>query len=273
MARSLHLILHVPKCAGRTFEYHLSKHLGPQRFWSPDKRTRKLPLELFARKYDARPPGPLEDVEAISGHLFGQSIEKMFPDREIKRSVIFRDPVKQILSWYNYRMMRYMSEGLKPFPFALFVKSFPKNPTANFLLERWLEKPWVSHGTISAKKKVMLLDASLSRFDRISDISEANALYAWHCEDLGIPTDPGRANTSEEWVKRTGWKPLGLSDLTDQDRALLESRFAVDRYLWKRWALKQDIVLEHTNASQDLQAELVRPIFELRVKAAKRYGW
>jgi len=273
VTKPLHLIVHVPKCAGRTIENHLDKHLGKNRFWTPGKRFRNLPLELFARKYDSRPPGRLEDVDAISGHLFGKSIESLFPDRQIKRSVILREPTKQILSWYNFRMMRYMSEGMKPFPFALFVKSFPKNPTANFLLERWLELPWTRHGLMSAETKVALLDATLSEFDKIVDISRADELCAWHSGYLGIPTHPERTNTSEQWVERTGWQPLQLRDLTDQDQKLLATRFAIDRYLWQRWALKQDVAFQPSGAFDDIRAELARPIFEIRVKAARRRGW
>lgn len=273
MVRKLHVVLHVPKCAGRTIEDHLFRHLGNKRFWNPGKRTRSLPLEILDRKYDATPPGSLDDIEAISGHLIGRSIERMFPDRKIIRSVILRDPEKQIMSWYNYRMMRYISQGLHPFPFDVFVRSFPTNPVAYFLLERWFELPWIRHGTLSPEKKVALLDEELSKFDRIVDISEANNLCAWLSGDLSIPLEPNRTNTSEEWASRTGWKLMSFRDLTDRQQKLLRNRFTIDRYLWRRWALKEDVVFERSDSESVLAQEFLRPLYEARLRLARRFGW
>ncbi len=273
MDRNLHLLVHVPKCAGRSIEDHFQKHLGPQRFWRPGKRTNLVPLELLGRKYDARPPGRLEDVEAISGHLFGRSIEKLFPDRMMVRSVILREPEKQMLSWYNYRMMRYLSEGLHPFPFRLFVRAFPVDPVAHFLLERWLELPWTTYAMMTAQQKVALLDDALSHFDRVVDIAEASDLCAWHSRDLGIPEDADRTNTSDQWSDRTGWQPLKLSELSEQDLSLLQSRFLIDRYLWRRWALKQNVSFERSMAQVLLPSEPMRAFYELRLRMARETGW
>ncbi|MGE3426400.1 MAG: hypothetical protein AB7I44_06405 [Hyphomicrobiaceae bacterium] len=273
MARRLHLIVHVPKCAGRSIENHLQLHLGAERFWRPGKRTRRLPLEVLGRKYDASPPGPLDNVDAISGHMFGQSIEKLFPDRQLVRSMILREPEKQILSWYNYRMMRYLTEGLHPFSFRLFLQSFPVDPVAQFLLERWLEMPWIRIATLTAAQKVALLDRTLSQFDRIVDIAEADDLCAWHCDDLGIPGAAERTNTAEQWVLRTSWKPLKYRDLAERDRRLLKGRFAVDRYLWRRWALKQDIEFERAAPRRVIPHEPLRPFYEIRLRTARQFGW
>jgi len=228
---------------------------------------------MLARKYDATPPGPLEKIDAIAGHLFGHSVEKLFPDRQFVRSVILREPEKQILSWYNYRMMRYLSQGLHPFSFGLFLQSFPVDPVAHFLLERWLEMPWVKIAALTAAQKVALLDRSLAQFDRIVDIAEADDLCAWHCEDLGIPITAERINTSEQWARRTGWKPLRQSDLTERELRLLRGRFTIDRYLWRRWALKQDTEFKNTRPRRLVPHEPLRPFYEMRVRSARQFGW
>lgn len=272
MKRKLHLVLHVPKCAGRSIERHLERHLGEQRLWRPGKRKHVLPLEMLRRKYEAKPPVALDGIDAIGGHLFGQSIEALFPNREFVRSVILREPEKQILSWYNFRMMRYLSQGLHPFSFTLFVRSFPVDPVTHFLLERWLEMPWAKIASLTARQKAALLDASLSKFDRVVDISEADALCAWHCEDLGIPLTAERTNTSEQWASKTGWKPLTFNDLSDSERELLRRRFTVDRYLWRRWALKQDISFVPATTSV-IPREPLRVVYELRLRSARQFGW
>ncbi len=272
MTKNLHLLVHVPKCAGRTIETHFQRHLGSERFWSPSRRSKRLPPEILGRKYDPTPPGPLDKIDAISGHMFGQSIEKLFPDRQFIRTVILRNPEQQILSWYNYRMMRYMSEGLYPFSFSLFLRAFPTDPVAYYLLERWLEMPWIRIASLSAEQKVALLDQTLSQFDRVVDISKADELCAWHCQDLGIPLVPGRSNTSDEWVEKTGWKPIKHSDLSEHELQLLRGRFAIDRYLWRRWALKQDIKFERTSPSEFIPRQSLRPLYQLRLRTARQFG-
>jgi len=67
--------IHVPKCAGTTVEEHLERQLGKVGFWSPPKRSRKVPLEIFGRKYHAIPPGRPEQVREIWGILSGAPLK------------------------------------------------------------------------------------------------------------------------------------------------------------------------------------------------------
>ena len=143
MMDTLLIHIHVPKCAGTTLEQHFASELGVTGFWKTRKRTRKFPLELFSYKYDPTLPGPAEKVRAISGHFAGHSLAKLFPERRIVRSLILREPQSLMLSWYNFRIMRYMRKGQKPYSFSLFLRSMRMNPVAHFILERWVELPWI----------------------------------------------------------------------------------------------------------------------------------
>jgi hypothetical protein len=272
VADTAHMILHVPKCAGRTVENHLQRHLGA-RFWSTAKRTRSLPLGLFGRKYALAPPGPIDNVVAVSGHLLGRSVEQLFPDRRIVRSVILRDPQKQMLSWYNFRMMRYIKAGLVPYSFDLFLRSTSVDPVAHFLLERWLELPWYRIAALSAAEKAHLLDTALAEFDRVVDISEADNLIAWHSTALGLPAQAVRANSAQEWERRTGWQSVRLADLQPALLDELNDRVQLDVYLWRRWALKQNVVLDAASCAPFFREELSRMVPQLRRRVARRYGW
>jgi hypothetical protein len=265
----LHVVLHVPKCAGRTMENHLAKHLG-SRFWSPEKRSRKLPLELYGRKYNLVPPAPTEDIAAVSGHFLGKSIERLFPGRPIVRSVVLREPERFFLSLYNFRMMRYIAAGQSAYPFALFMRSLPVDPVSYFLLDTWLENSWMRIATLTAAQKAALLDEMLEGLDRVVDISEADDLIAWHSRDLGIPEQAARTNTGEEWSERTGWKPLKPSDLAPAERAALADRLNLDRYIWRRWALKQRVAFESATVASFLRHELPRPVAQIRRRLARR---
>lgn len=264
MPSKLHLLVHVPKCAGTSVEQHLLEHLGRAGVWLPPKRTRQLPLELFGRKYASDPPGRRADIRAVSGHFIGDSIARQFPDRTIVRSVILRQPEQQMLSHYNYRMMRYLKSGQRPYPFVDHLYSMPVAPVAHFLLERWLEMPWPRMAAMSLRDKARLLDEALARFDRIVDIKEADAHIAWVSHDLGIPEVTTAKNTSTSWQATTGWQPLRLEELADKDRAAMERRLSLDRYLWRRWALKENVQFDEQESGAFLLEELRRPAYQIR---------
>ncbi|MBU2532084.1 MAG: sulfotransferase family protein [Alphaproteobacteria bacterium] len=269
MTTGLHVMLHIPKCAGTTMEGHLTRHLGKRRVWTPKKRTRRFPLELFGRKYDPRPPGPLDDIVAVSGHFIGRSIERHFPNRRIKRSIILRDPERLMMSYYNYRMMRYISQGQRPFPFIFHMRALPPNPVATFLLERWLEMPLIRVVALDRAKKAALLDDALCTFDHVVDISQADDLTSWCSRDLGIPETADRSNTAETWERHTGWKSVRLEDLADAERDELRERVALDHYLWRRWALGEIGVLAPRVRTLEISSQLARPGYQIRRRLAR----
>lgn len=250
-------------------EQHLEKHLGTG-FWSPEKRPRGLPLELYSRKYDENPPVPASGIAAISGHYLGRSIEQLFPGRPIVRSVVLREPERFFLSLYNFRMMRYLAAGQNTYPFALFMQSLPVDPVSYFLLDTWLENSWVQIASLTATQKAALLDEMLAGFDRVVDIAEADDLIAWHSRDLGIPEQATRTNTEEEWSQKTGWTPLKLSDLAPSERETLAGRLNLDRYIWRRWALKEPAAFESGTVASFLRHELPRPVAQVRRRLARR---
>lgn len=268
---TLHVVLHVPKCAGSTMEIHFAKHLGPTRFWSPPKRKTRLALETFGRKFDATPPGPVDNIAVVSGHFIGRSIENLIPDRPIVRSVVLREPERFVLSLYNFRMMLYIVAGRNTCSFSLFLKSLQTDPISHFLLDRWLEKPWATIAGLTSAKKAALLDEMLANLDHVVDISGVDELIAWHSRDLGIAEEAARANTQEEWVHKSGWTPLRLSDLTPSEREMLARRVNLDRYIWRRWALKEPVAFEPAAVAPFLLHELPRPIYQARRRIARRW--
>lgn len=271
MTSELCVILHVPKCAGRTIERHLRDNLSAGGLWIPQRRTGWLPLEMYDRKYDPKPPGPLDAISAVSGHFIGRSIEQLFPHRRIVRSVILRNPVEWVLSYYNYRMMRYVSHGQSPYSFETHFNSLPADPVAHFLLERWLELPWITIARLSTSKKIAILDDALGKLDWVADISEASDVAAWHSRKLGIPEVAKRVNTSQEWQQKTGWKPLSLHELQPDAVDALNRRLSIDKYLWQRWALKRNIEY-YGNPAGFLRNEITRSAYQIYRRLLRDHG-
>ncbi len=102
---SLLFLFHIPKTAGTSLRQAMVDklvldegfiHLGPY-----GDRTRHenglKPLE----QYSAR---ELDRIQVVSGHYLSTDFEKYFPDRDIKRAIILREPATRILSQYNHAM-------------------------------------------------------------------------------------------------------------------------------------------------------------------------
>ena len=263
MTGRIFCVLHVPKCAGSTIEAHLRKQLGGEAFWCPPKRTRKLPLEFLGRKYASGLPGPATAIRAVSGHFIGRSIEKYFSGRQISRTLLLRRPVDLVLSWYNFRMMRYIAAGLAPYPLGLHLRSAPQDPVANFLLERWLELPLWTIAAMSVERKAKLLDDALGAFEFVGDIRECDDLVAMISSELGIETNAEAANTSESWRKRVDWKPLRFESLTDSCVEMIRASTQLDEYLWRRWALKERVTFRPTPSRSSPMHEWRRPYYEV----------
>lgn len=268
MNRPVFVVLHIPKCAGSTIETHLAEHLGT-RFWSPRKRSRRFPLEIFGRKYDARPPVPPHRIRAVSGHFLGASIKRLFAPRPLHCSVLLRDPRQLMLSWYNFRMMRYLDAGQSPYPFSTHMRALPSDPMAHFLLEQWFELPWWRIARLQLSAKIAMLDSMLSQFDFVGDISDCDALTAQISRALGIPENAERKNTSADWQKRVAWTPVRYEDLSEADRRALEARTRLDNYLWRKWALGQSAKLSIGDVASFMGNEMLRPIYEIRRKTRR----
>lgn len=263
---TVHLCLHVPKCAGTTVEAHLARHLGPA-FWSPDRRLRALPVSLMGRKYAMPPPVAPEGIRAVSGHWIGRSVERLFAGRAIRRSILLREPGALMLSWYNHRMARYAAAGRARYGFALHLASLPPDPVAHFLLERWLELSWGRLAAMTGAQKRRRLDALLAGFDFVGDVGECDRLIAWLARDLGVSPDATRANTAGG-RSGTAPAPIGLADLSPAERAALERRTRLDRWLWQRWAAGRDCPLPAPSLPF-LAGELARPLAELRRRSGQ----
>lgn len=231
--------IHVPKCAGTTIEQHLRDHLGPQSFWMPQKRTTTLPLELFGRKY-RRPVGlDAERIAAISGHYAGRSVESGFVGRRIYRTMLLRDPEGLMISWYNFRMARYLAAGQRPYSFATHMRALPADPVAHFLLDRWLEMPYAKIASMRHDEKCGRLQEALSGMDFIGDVSDCDRLTAWSGERLEIHGEAAPVNTFEQRNRAGGWRKITREDIEPAILAELRERTRLDHWLWLRWAMGQ----------------------------------
>ncbi|WP_245280076.1 hypothetical protein [Hyphomicrobium sp. 99] len=177
-----------------------------------------------------------------------------------------------MLSYYNFRMMRYLLEGQHTYSFSLFLRATRMNPTAHFLLERWLEMPWIRLVQLSDQRKAELLDEVLTSIDYVADISETDAFIEKISAEISISPAAQRENTAEEKQAMTGWKIIRLGDLSASDRALLKSRTALDHYVWNRWVRKEKRLFDGRAQSSFALSEFVRPRYQAERRIARRFG-
>jgi tetratricopeptide (TPR) repeat protein len=262
----VYFILHLPKTAGQTIQQHLAEHCAPGVFWGPHQAPRLQTLS--GPRYKPRSFTEAPRIRAVFGHNLGRSLEKYFPDREIRRAVLLRDPVSLQLSLYNHRMMLHQTKGLGTYGFDLHLKALPRNFIAHRLLWRWLEIPWPVLMTMTDRRKYAVLNRALSEFWFVGSHADCDHLIAAISRDLGLPTAARPRNTTAEWEKRTKWRPLRATELSAATREAILASNPLDQALWEDWGAGGQNSAEvpprqraARGVSGFLAHEIVRPIF------------
>ena len=231
--RPLHIVFHVPRCAGQTIHRHLSRHAPKGSYLRV--RKRKGPSRFLLPQYqNVETPAP-RSVNALSGHWIGRSIEQYFDDRPIARSILLRDPVSQFVSHYNFRMMRYISQGLQPYSPEIAYRSRQRNYVTHFILRTFVEMSWVRLVSLSATEKYAAADQFLSECFFVGDHTRCDELIAKLAPDLGIPAVAETKNSSQQWLQRVNWVPLKMSDLSRSMIDTIKQDNILDQLLWESW--------------------------------------
>jgi len=164
------LLVHVPKCAGRTVEAHLRAHLPAEAVLNPARR--KAPARYVSRPYYVFPQQlNVARVRVVIGHFFGRSVRSLFAGREIRECVMIRDPLTFLISHYNFRMNRYLKAGKNRFPFDLWYKTRPLNPISHFLLHRYVEIPLPTLWRMPAADRLARLQDVADRFHFVASLT------------------------------------------------------------------------------------------------------
>jgi tetratricopeptide (TPR) repeat protein len=225
----VYFLLHIPKTAGQTIQFHLADHCAPGVYW----RSRAMVRRGRRAKPDGLPD--FDRARVISGHHIGRSLEAFFPGREIRRIVLLRDPLSLQISFYNWQMMDNLANGLGTYSFDRHLRALPHDFIAHFLLWRWLEIPWPVLMTISQAKKQGILERMLADFWFVGAHSDCDRVVEALSLDLGVPPAPARRNSASELQARTGWRLLTADALPPATRAAILAHNRLDRALWESW--------------------------------------
>lgn len=226
--RTVHFLLHVPKCAGTTVEAHFQTHLGRGFLIAP--RWESVLRNVVGNRYPGLVPTDLTHVRVVSGHSLSAGMRRLFPDASVRESVLLRDPVSYFLSFYNYRWTRF-AEGRGPAPpsFETWYRAQRRNPITRFLLSRYLEKGVPSLYGLSTAARLDFLEARLRRFHFVGSYRRADEMIAGVSQELGIAETVERQNVAQSKKLRPEGLPAKL-------RRRLAAENLLDQALWERWA-------------------------------------
>ena len=274
-SRPVHFVYHVPKCAGRTIDRHLARSL-PQPDYHRMKKRRGL--GRFITRYDhAQLPNP-NTARVVSGHYLGISIDPLFERRLIKRSLLLRDPASHFVSYYNYRMTRYISEGMQPYGVELAYGAMQRNFITHYVLRNFLELTWAQIASLSDEDKYDLVNAFLSTFWFVGDYGLCGDFLSALGDRLGISADARPRNTLSELAQGAGWAPLTLDLLPADILANIRSQNTIDQRLWETWHEAQHDIAAvrpfalHSGASSFIGAEALRFVNQIMRRMHRRWG-
>jgi tetratricopeptide (TPR) repeat protein len=230
----VYFIFHIPKTAGETIEFHLEDHCSPGTVWRPNPPSWWTEAALSRRRERGLPD--LTRVRAVVGQHIGRSLERYFPDREIRRAVLLRDPVSLQVSFYNYLNMRSLSEGGGSYSFDLHIRQLHRNFIAHTLLGKWCEIPWPLLPIMPEARKYEMLNGALAGFWFVGAHTDCDRLIAAIASDLGVPLVAWRRNTFDEWQKRVEWRAVKEDELAPATRRAILKNNPIDQALWENWS-------------------------------------
>jgi tetratricopeptide (TPR) repeat protein len=230
-APPVYFLLHMPRTGGNTIAAHLKAHLGDRVCTA----VRPGALEMLGRR--VRLDGALDfrHVRAVTGHYLGRSLERRFAGREIRRTLLLRDPVGFHVSYYNHRMMFSLSRGGPTCDFDRHLRAQPRDLVPLLLLWYWLELPLRTLLVTGDARKYALLNENLAGFWFVGGYEDGDRLLAAVAADLGIPRAAARKNTTAEWRQRVVWRPLREEDLSDATRRAILAQNPIHNALWRDW--------------------------------------
>jgi tetratricopeptide (TPR) repeat protein len=229
----VYFLLHMPRTGGNTIAAHLQAHLR-QGFWSAG-RPSALAMLVGGRRYRLDGMPDPAGLRAVSGHYLGRSLEQRFSGREIRRTLLLRDPVGFHVSYYNHRMMFSLSRGGPVSDFDRHLRAQPRDLVPLLLLWHWLELPLARLVATGDAEKYRLLNEALAGFWFVGSHQDGDRLLAALAADLAVPPVAPRRNTTIEWHKRVDWQPLCAEDLPAATRAAILARNPIHDALWHGW--------------------------------------
>lgn len=274
--QSVHFVYHVPKCAGRTIERHLASSLPPKAY---HRLRRRRGLGRLVTGYDVSRLPDLDETRVVSGHHLGISFDRLFQSRLIKRSLLVRDPASHFVSYYNYRMTRYISEGLQPYSVGVAYGAMRRNFVTHYILNNFLELNWAQIASLSDQDKYDLANAFLSMFWFVGDYSLCDELLMALGDRLDVSPNAQRHNCMTELSRSAGWTPLTLDLLSRNAVAKIQDENRIDARLWETWrearhetGTVRPVALE-TGASSFLSNEALRCVNQIARRLQRRWGY
>lgn len=223
--RAVYFLVHVPKCAGTTVEWHFQNHLGPRFLWAP--RWRNPLRDVIGNRYPGLNERELADVRVVSGHSLSVGLRAKFPDAVIRECVVLRDPVSWHLSMYNYRLAG--AKGAEGPGFARWYGTVRSNPISRFLLNRYFEIGIPALYGLSSHTRLEFLERRLARFAFIGGLHRTDEMIAGVARSLDVPATARAENTIPSKRVTVADLPAGMLDRIRSDNRL-------DQALYDRWS-------------------------------------
>ncbi len=273
--RPVHFIYHVPKCAGRTIDRHLASALPAGCY---HRLRRRHGIGRFLSGYHVSRLANLKQTQVVSGHHLGLSFDSFFADRPIKRSLLLRDPTSHFVSYYNYRMTRYISEGLQPYSIDVAYGAMRRNFITHYILNNFLELNWVQIASLADQDKYDLANAFLSMFWFVGDYTLCDDLLGVLGDRLNISGDAHLHNGLKDLARGAGWTPLTYDMLPGQKVAKIQAENRIDQRLWETWrevrhetGAVRPVALED-GASSFISDEALRLVHQIVRRLQRRWG-
>ena len=219
--KPIYLIHHIPKTGGVSIRNWLVQHLGMHQ----GMIHHGVMGELFCMEHqlpflEQMTVEQRRGLRVVIGHYVKETTADLFPDREILRLIVLRDPVKRLISQYNHAMTFWCEgmrrpridfyewfehyviktydykdairrQGLTPELAFQSQASLGPNYMARFIAQNFDKVEWLSLEPAAFASKISSL---LENFWQVGLTERLDIFVAKLAEELGIPANLPHSN-------------------------------------------------------------------------------
>jgi hypothetical protein len=249
--------VHVPKCAGTSFNIVLNNMYPPEETYQIDNSK----YEHSSEEFKHLSPQEKSHLSLVSGHMYYGLYSSM--PHEVSHITMLRDPVKRLISLYNYGLqtpgVSWRARMLKEKPTIVdFVKGHYTNTSDNgiarFLSGHDLSIAAYGHcGSETANQAISNLNQHFSAIGFLEDFDQSMLLFkhvlAWNKQPLY------KHRNVTPWFTRGDTRLIQLSDLTALDLEQINDYVKWDKLVCQA---AKEIYIDSLRQIPNLENELER---------------
>jgi hypothetical protein len=196
----VYIFIHIPKTAGTSLRYHFQKYLIDQQdFIHFANKGNKMAIKNKILPFEQRPLIERNKAKVLLGHNINIDTKKLFTNKEIIETVIFRSPQEWQISRYNEYANSRILRSENYYSYDEWVKIEKIHSQFDWFLLNYCKEIQIP---IDEDEKYKLINEQLAKLSHVFFVDELEQSMKYIFDDLNISDKVKKENVTGENRKR-----------------------------------------------------------------------